>query len=59
MLLLYESKRLECQEKIYRIIIRIYKIKKKVNVDNNEENVYEKIILQDAEHDDNIVLNGF
>ena len=30
LLLLYESKRLECQEKICRIIIRIYKIKKKV-----------------------------
>ena len=29
-----------------------------VNVDNNEENVYEKIILQDAEHDDNIDLDG-
>ena len=25
-----------------------------VNVDNNEENVYEKIILQDVEYDDNI-----
>ena len=38
-------------------IIRIKKIKIKiVNVDNNEENVYEKIILLDAEHDDNIVL---
>ena len=31
--------------------------KKKANVDNNEENVYEKIILQDAEHDDNINLD--
>ena len=30
---------------------------KKKNVDNNEENVYEKIILQDAEHDDNIDLD--
>ena len=29
-----------------------------VNVDNNEENVYEKIILQNTEHDDNIDLNG-
>ena len=29
-----------------------------VNVDNNEENVYEKIILQNAEHDDNIDLDG-
>ena len=28
-----------------------------VNVDNNEENVYEKIILQDAEHDDNMDLD--
>ena len=35
---------------------KIIRIKK--NVDNNEENVYEKIILQDAEHDDNIDLNG-
>ena len=34
------------------------KKKKKLNVDNNEENVHEKIILQDAEHDDNIDLNG-
>ena len=29
-----------------------------VNVDNNEKNVYEKIILQDVEHDDNIDLDG-
>ena len=29
-----------------------------VNVDNNEKNVYEKIILQDAEPDDNIDLDG-
>ena len=34
------------------------KKKKRVNVDNNKENVYEKIILQDAEHDDNIDLDG-
>ena len=39
-------------------IIRIKKQKKKVNVDNNEKNVYEKIILQDVEHDDNIDLDG-
>ena len=46
--------------KIYKEkIIRIKKIKIKiVNVDNNEENVYEKIILQNAEHDDNIDLDG-
>ena len=36
-------------------IIRI-KNKKKVNIDNNEENVYEKKFLQDAKHDDNIDL---
>ena len=42
----YESKKLECQVKIYRKIIRIKKTKKKiVNADNNEENVYEKVIL--------------
>ena len=35
-----------------------YQNKKKVNVDNNEENVYEKIILQDTKQDDNIVLDG-
>ena len=34
------------------------KKKKKLNVDNNEENVYEKIILQDIEYDDNIDLDG-
>ena len=38
-------------------IIRI-KQQKIVNVDNNKENVYEKIILQDAEHNDNIDLDG-
>ena len=38
-------------------IIRI-KQQKIVNVDNNEENIYEKIILQDVEHDDNIDLYG-
>ena len=52
----YESKKIECQEKIIRI--KKTKTKKIVNVDNNEENVYEKIILQDAEHDDNINLDG-
>ena len=50
----FESKKLECQEKI----IRIKKPKKKVNVHKNKENVYEKIILQDVEHDDNIDLDG-
>ena len=40
-------------------IIRIKKPKKeKLNVDNNEENVYEKLILQDDKHDDNIDLDG-
>ena len=39
-------------------IIRIKKQKKRVNVDNNKENVHEKIILQDVEHDDNIDLDG-
>ena len=53
-------KKLECQEKIYIIN---YQNKKKnktkiVNVDNNEENVYEKIILQDTKYDDNIDLDG-
>ena len=28
-----------------------------MNVDNNKENIYEKIILQNAEHDDNIDLD--
>ena len=48
------------RKNIKKKIIRIKKTKKKkkLNVDNNEENVYEKIILQDAEHDDNIDLNG-
>ena len=32
--------------------------KKKVIVDNNKENFYGKIILQDAEHDNNIDLDG-
>ena len=44
------------RKKIKKKIIRIKK--KTVNVDNNEENVYEKIILQNAEHDDNIDLDG-
>ena len=50
----YDSKKLECQEKI----IWIKKKTKIVKADNNEENVYEKIILQDADHDDNINLDG-
>ena len=57
----FESKKLECQKKKYKekfIRIKKPKKKKKLNVDNNEENVYEKIILQDAEHDDNIDLDG-
>ena len=31
---------------------------KAVNVDNSEENVNEKIILQDVDYDDNIDLDG-
>ena len=50
----FQSKKLECQEKI----IRIKKPKKNVNVDNNKENNFEKIILQDTEHDYNIDLDG-
>ena len=47
------------RKNIKKKIIRIKKTKKKkLNVDNNEENVHEKIILQDVEHDDNIDLNG-
>ena len=34
------------------------KIIRKKNIDNNEENVHEKIILQDAEYDDNNNLDG-
>ena len=49
------------RKNIKKKIIRIKKTKKrkrKVNVDNNnKENIYEKIILQDAEHDDNIDLD--
>ena len=48
------------KKKYKQKIIRIKKPKKKkerVNIDNNKENVYEKIILQDAEHDDNIDLD--
>ena len=32
--------------------------KKKLNVDNNKENFYEKFFLQDAKHVDNIDLDG-
>ena len=48
------------RKNIKKKIIRIKKKNKTkiVNVDNNEENVYEKIILQDAEHDENINLDG-
>ena len=54
----FESKKLEFK-KYKEKIIRIKKPKKKkVNVDNNKENVYEKIILQDTEYDDNIDLDG-
>ena len=41
------------KEKIIRI-----KQQKIVNANNNEENIYEKIILQDVEHNDNIDLDG-
>ena len=34
------------------------KKKEIVNVDDYEENIYEQIILQDVEHDDNIDLYG-
>ena len=45
-------------KKKYKEKIISIKKTKIINVDNNEENVYEKIILQDAEHDDNINLDG-
>ena len=35
-----------------RINYQNKKTKKRVNVDNNKENIYEKIILQDVEHID-------
>ena len=41
------------KEKIIRI-----KQQKIVNANNNEENIYEQIILQDVEHDDNIDFDG-
>ena len=53
----YKSKKLNAKKKYREKIISIKKTKI-INVDNNEENVYEKIILQDAEHDDNINLDG-
>ena len=46
------------QKKYKEKIIRIKKPKKRVNVNNNKENVYEKVILQNAEHGDNIDLDG-
>ena len=51
---------LKSQNAKKKYIEKIISIKKTkiINVDNNEENVYEKIILQDAEHDDNINLDG-
>ena len=38
----------------YKKIIKIKEQEEIVNVDYEEENVNEKIILQDDEHDDNI-----
>ena len=38
----------------YKKIIKIKQQEEIVNVDYEEENVNEKIILQDDEHDDNI-----
>ena len=46
------------RKNIKKKIIRIKKKTKIVNVDNNKENVYEKIILQDTKYDDNIDLDG-
>ena len=42
----------------YKKIIKIKQQEEIVNVDYKEENVNEKIILQDDEHDDNIGLDG-
>ena len=39
-------------------IIKIGKQEEIVNIDAKEENINEKIILQDDEHCDNIDLNG-
>ena len=50
----FESKKLECQDIIKKKLFSQKNQKKKVNVENNKGNVYEKIILQDAEHDNNI-----
>ena len=58
-IIIMSQKDQNARKKYKEKIIRIKKIKIKiVNVDNNEENVYEKIILQNAEHDDNIDLDG-
>ena len=57
-IIIMSQKDQNARKKYKKKIIRIKKIKIKiVNVDNNEENVYEKIILQNAEHDDNIDLD--
>ena len=58
-IIILSPKSQNAKKKYKEKIIRIKKPKKeKLNVDNNEENVYEKIILQDDKHDDNIDLDG-
>ena len=58
-IIIFSLKSQNAKKKYKEKIIRIKKPKKeKLNVDNNEENVYEKLILQDDKHDDNIDLDG-
>ena len=52
----YKSKKLECQDELFKIYIKIKEQQEIVNVDDDEENSNEEISLQNDEYDDNIDL---
>ena len=55
----YKSKKLECQKKNYKKIIKIKRTRRDSNVNgDDEENFNEEINLQNYKHDDSIDLDG-
>ena len=53
----YKSKKLECQEDFFFLIIKIKRTRRDSNVNDDEENFNKEINLQNDKHDDSIDLD--
>ena len=54
----YKSKKLECQEDYYFLIIKIKRTRRDRNVSDDEEKFNEEINLQNDKRNDSIDLDG-